>query len=56
VDLDGDFAVVLEVQGEIDRPHAALAQLTLDPVAVRQGGGQPHVGRRPQAETKACAS
>ena len=37
-DLDGDLAVVLEVVGEIDRRHAALAELALDAVAVGQGG------------------
>ena len=37
-DLDGDLAVVLEVVGEIDRGHAAGAELALDAVAVGQGG------------------
>ena len=35
--LDGDLAAVLEVLGEIDRRHAALAELPLDAVAVGQG-------------------
>ena len=39
-DLDGHLAVVLEVLGQVDRGHPALAQLPLDAVAVRQGGGQ----------------
>ncbi len=34
--LDRDLAVVLQVLGEIDRGHAALAQLPLDAVAVGQ--------------------
>jgi len=38
--LQADLAVVLEVFGEIDRGHAALAQLPVDPVAVRQGYAQ----------------
>ena len=33
-DLDRDLAVVLEIVGEVDRGHAALAQLPLDAVAV----------------------
>ena len=33
-DLDGDLAVVLEVLGEVDRGHAARAELALDAVAV----------------------
>jgi hypothetical protein len=36
--LDGDLAVVANVVGEIDRGHAALAQLTLDALAALQGG------------------
>jgi hypothetical protein len=39
-DLDGDRPVMLEIAGEIDRGHPALAQLALDGVAVRQGGRQ----------------
>ena len=39
-DLDGDLAVVLEVLGEVDRGHAALAQLALEAVAVGEGGTQ----------------
>ena len=39
-DLDGHLAVVLEVLGEIDGGHAALAQLALDAVAVGEGGTQ----------------
>jgi hypothetical protein len=32
--LDGHSALVLQVLGEVDRGHTALAQLALDPVAV----------------------
>jgi hypothetical protein len=32
-DLEGHFAVVLEVVGQVDRGHAALAQFTLDGIA-----------------------
>ena len=35
-DLDGDLAVVLEVVREVDRGHAALAELALEPIAVGQ--------------------
>ena len=38
--LDGDLAVVLQVGGEVDGGHAALAELPLDAVAVGQGGGE----------------
>ena len=38
--LEGDVAVVLEVVGQVDRGHAALAELALEPVAVLKGGGQ----------------
>ena len=37
-DLDGDGPVVLEVAGEVDRGHAAAAQLALEAVAVAEGG------------------
>ena len=36
-DLDRDLAIVLQVVGQVDRGHAALAQLPLDPVAVGEG-------------------
>ena len=36
-DLDGDLAVVLEVLGEVDGGHAALAELALEAVAVGRG-------------------
>jgi hypothetical protein len=39
-DLEGDRAVVLEVLGEIDRGHAAAAQLALERVAIGEGRGQ----------------
>ncbi len=38
-DLDGDVAIVLEVLREIDRGHAARAELPLDAVAVGQSRG-----------------
>ena len=52
--LDGDLAVVLEVVGEIDRGHAALAQLALDPVGIGQGGLQAteEIGHWPAREGK----
>ena len=33
-DLDGDLAVVLQVLGEVDGGHAALAELAFEAVAV----------------------
>ena len=36
-DFEGDLALVLEVIGQVDRCHAALAELTLDGVATLQG-------------------
>ena len=38
--LDRHLAVVLQVVGQIDRGHAALAELALEPVAVGEGGGE----------------
>jgi hypothetical protein len=38
--LHRDLAAVLQVIGEIDRGHAAAAQLALDGVAGAQSGGQ----------------
>ena len=38
--LDGDLAVVLEVLREIDRRHAARAELALDRVAIGKGCGE----------------
>ena len=38
--LDRDLPVVLDVLGEIHRRHPALAELTLDPVAIGQRRGQ----------------
>ena len=35
-DLDGDRAAVLQVVREIDRGHAATADLTLDAIATRK--------------------
>ena len=37
-DLEGDLALVLEILGQVDGGHAALAQLALDAVAVGEGG------------------
>ena len=39
-DLDGDLAGVLQVLGEVDGSHAALAQLALEVVAVAEGRGE----------------
>src|SRR5215472_14509559 len=45
--LDGDFALVSEIAGEVDGGHSALAELALDPVAVGKGGGEMlHRGHR----------
>ena len=38
-DLDRHLAVVLQVLGQIDGGHPALAQFALEPEVVRQGGG-----------------
>ena len=43
-DLQGDGAVVPEIAGEIDRGHAATAELALEQVAVGQGGLEPFEG------------
>ena len=48
--------VVLEILGEIDRGHAAAAELAPENVAVGQGGLQPGVNVRQQkARNKLCA-
>ena len=39
-DLDGDLAAVLQVFGEVDGGHPALAQLALEAIAVGEGGGE----------------
>ncbi len=39
-DLDGDLAGVLQVFGEVDGGHAALAQLPLEAIAVGEGSAQ----------------
>ena len=39
-DLDGDLPLVLEVPGQEDGRHPALADLALEGVPVSQGGGQ----------------
>src|SRR5262245_48525872 len=39
-DLDGDVAVVADVVREIDRRHAAGAELPIDAIAIGEGGGQ----------------
>ena len=38
--LEGDEAVVAEVPGEVDRRHAAVAELALEEIAVAQGVGE----------------
>ena len=38
--LERDLAVVLEVVRQVDRRHAALAQLPLEAVAVGERGGE----------------
>ena len=35
--LEGDRTVVPEVEGEVDRGHAATAQLAVEPVASAEG-------------------
>ena len=42
--LDRDVAVVLEVVREVDRRHAARAELALDAVAVGEGGREAEEG------------
>jgi hypothetical protein len=39
--LDGDLTVVLPVVRQVDRGHAARAELALDAVALREGGSEP---------------
>ena len=39
--LDGDLAAVPQVLGEVDRGHAALADLALEAVPVGQRGLEP---------------
>jgi hypothetical protein len=39
-DLECHLAVVFQILGEIDRGHAALAELTLDAVAIGQSGAE----------------
>ncbi len=39
--LDSDLAVMAEIVGEVHRRHAALSELALDPVAVRERRGEP---------------
>ena len=39
-DLDRDLAGVLDVLGEVDGGHAALAQLALEAIAVGEGSAQ----------------
>ena len=46
--LERDVAVVLEVVGQVDRGHAALAELVVEPVAVLKGGGQARRTQVPQ--------
>ncbi len=39
-DLDGDFALVFEVLGEVDGRHAAFAEVAFDLVTIGEGGGE----------------
>ena len=39
-DLDGDLAAVLQVLGEVDGGHAALAELAVEAIAVGEGIGE----------------
>ena len=39
-DLDGHFAIVLEIRGQVDGGHATAAQLALDAVTILEGGLQ----------------
>ena len=43
-DLDGDLAAVLQVFGEVDSGHAALAELALEAIAVGEGSGEASFG------------
>ena len=56
--LDGDLAVVLEVLGQVDGGHAALPELPLEAVAIRQGFGQAgeDVGHRDLADLEDLAA
>ena len=38
--LDRDVTLVFEIMREIDSSHAALPELTLDAIAVREGGAE----------------
>jgi len=53
-DLEGHAAVVLDVLGQVDRGHAALAEFTCDGVATRQSGVQRnhHLAPRPSLPSK----
>ena len=44
-DLDRDLAGVLEVLGEVDGGHAALAELTLEAIAIGEGDREALLGR-----------
>ncbi len=50
-DLEGDPAVVLQVLGQVDRGHAALAELALEAVAALEGGGQARERVRHRGDT-----
>ena len=41
-----DFAIVPEIRGEINRGHAARAELTLDAISVRERGAETFGVRR----------
>jgi hypothetical protein len=38
-DLEGDWPIVPEIVRQVDRSHAALAELALDRVAIAEGVG-----------------
>ena len=50
--LDRHLAVMLEVLGEVDRGHAAGAELPLDGVAVGEEGLEAFDGHRPASEPR----
>jgi hypothetical protein len=45
-DLQGDRPVVPEIVGEIDRSHAAAAELALDHVTITESAGELLVDQR----------
>lgn len=51
-DLQGDLALVLEVIGQVDRGHPALAEFALDVIAAFEGFVQAFDGVRHQASAR----